>query len=112
MFREDWSKWKDRGFVGRYVNVIAHDPLTAAGFPKVWRSDGWNLLDTTTIIVTAQVFAGRLRGNPPSEAMITVVLMCHWITLLGISRLITKAQASFVSMLTRMIPVWSTMFDA
>ena len=111
MLKQDWSKWRHRGIVGRIVNEIAHDPFTAAGLPKVWRYDGWNILDVMTVAVTATWFVESLRGNVPSETMTSAMIFCHWLTILGISRLLTKSIASFVSMLTRIIPVRSTMFD-
>ena len=110
--KEDWNKWKGRGFVSKYVSIIAHDPWTAVGLPKVYRHDGWNLLDFMTTGVTASVFVNSLRGNPPSEAVVTLILMCHWMTMLGLSRLMSKDIASFVLMLTRMLPVRFTTFDA
>ena len=85
---------------------IMHDPLTAFGAPKTWRNDGWNQLDVLTIVLTFVYLARCLdHDNPPSEDLVTMTILCHWSCVVGLLRSTTKDFATFITMLTSMIPV-------
>ena len=94
------------GFIGSIVKNIVHDPLTAFGAPKTWRNDGWNQLDVLTIVLTFVYLARCLdHDNPPSEDLVTMTILCHWSCVVGLLRSMTKDFATFITMLTSMIPV-------
>ena len=92
--------------IGSCAQNIIHDPLTAFGAPKTWRNDGWNQLDVLTIVLTFVFLAQCLdHDNPPSENLVTLTIVCHWSCILGLLRSTTQDFATFITMLTSMIPV-------
>ena len=94
------------GFIGNSFFNIFHDPLTAFGAAKTWRNDGWNQLDVLTIVVTFVFLAQCLdHDNPPSEDLVMLTIVCHWSCILGLLRSTTQDFATFITMLTSMIPV-------
>ena len=95
-----------KGFIGNCFRSIVHDPLTAFGAPKTWRNDGWNQLDVLTIVLTFVYLARCLdHDNPPSEDLVMLTIVCHWSNILGLLRSTTHDFATFITMLTSMIPV-------